>query len=192
MWDSFRRNDVPWWKWRLDKRKPWVFFNQAFLVRGLTRPSMLLPCLVAFIGLPGWGSHSCQEMAWPDGLNAMARGFWHMWFCDCVSFNFSYSTNLSSFQSAFSQNLSGALARWICHVSSQIFAFPHPVHFAMSVRALPSCSCLFCSAFVILGVWPKVAHGAIFIKGVTWCLSSPACLRPARFIISSVRNILTF
>lgn len=52
-----------------------ILFNQAFLVRGLTRPSMLLPCLVAFIGLPGWGSHSCQEMAWPDGLNAMARGF---------------------------------------------------------------------------------------------------------------------
>ena len=161
-----------------------ILFNQAFLVRGLTRPSMLLPCLLAFI--KKWRGRMAKP-PWPEDFDI----------CDCVSFNVSYSTNLSSFQSAFSQNLSMSCLRWVpwpdeFAVSSQIFAFPHPVHFAMSVQALPSCSCLFCSAFVILGVLPKVAHGAIFIKGITWCLGSPACLRSARFIISSVRSILTF
>ena len=142
-----------------------ILFNQAFLVRGLTRPSMLLPCLVAFIGLPGYGFSLLSR----NGVAGWPKRHGQRILTYVIVFLFiSPDSNLSAFQRDFSHNLSMSCLCWVPWPDEFAMSPHRSLHFltqfifAMSVRALPSCSCLFCSAFVILGVWPKLAHGAIF------------------------------
>ena len=84
-----------------------IFFNQVFLVRGLTRPSMLLPCLVALIGLPGRGFPLSRNgvAGWPNRYgqriltSVIVFSFHFSWLQSLSILDFSHNLSMSCFRS---------------------------------------------------------------------------------------------